>query len=42
MLGTPYIFSTEETQSLQKGLAKRGLYEKCWNYYLAKYKLETN
>ena len=42
MLGTPYIFSTEETQSVQKGLAKRGLYEKCWNYYLAKYKLETN
>jgi L-fuculose-phosphate aldolase len=41
MLGTPYIFTKEEIQSLQKGLTKRGLYEKCWNYYLAKFKLNT-
>jgi L-fuculose-phosphate aldolase len=40
LLGEPYVFSNEEVQSLQKGLEKRGLYEKCWNYYLAKYDLE--
>ena len=39
MLGEPYIFSDEETASLQKGLEKRGLFEKCWNYYIAKYEL---
>ena len=39
MLGDPYIFSKEEIQSLQKGLEKRGLFEKCWHYYLAKFGL---
>jgi L-fuculose-phosphate aldolase len=39
-LGKPYIFSNEEIQSLQKGLSKRGLYEKCWNYYVAKFELD--
>ena len=39
ILGEPYIFSIEEVQSLRKGLEKRGLFEKCWNYYLAKYDL---
>jgi L-fuculose-phosphate aldolase len=38
-LGAPYVFTPEETASLQKGLEKRGLFEKCWNYYLAKYNL---
>jgi L-fuculose-phosphate aldolase len=39
MLGEPYIFSDEEIASLQKGLEQRGLFEKCWNYYIAKFKL---
>jgi len=38
-LGNPYVFNTEEISSLQKGLEKRGLFEKCWNYYQAKYRL---
>jgi len=38
-LGEPYVFSPEEISSLQKGLERRGLFEKCWNYYLAKYGL---
>jgi L-fuculose-phosphate aldolase len=42
MLGKPYIFSDEEVQSLQKGLERRSLFEKCWNYYLAKYDLATD
>ena len=37
--GKPYVFSAEETASLQKGLEKRALFEKCWNYYVAKYDL---
>jgi len=39
-LGNPYVFSPEEVSSLQKGLGKRGLFEKCWNYYQAKYRLD--
>ncbi len=39
MLGEAYIFSEEEIASLQKGLEKRGLFEKCWNYYVSKFKL---
>lgn len=39
LIGGPYVFSEEEVASLQQGLEKRGLFEKCWNYYLAKYNL---
>jgi len=38
-LGEPYIFSPEEIEACQKGLWKQGLFEKCWNYYLAKFGL---
>jgi len=38
-LGEPYIFSPEEVAACQKGLWKQGLFEKCWNYYLAKFDL---
>ncbi len=40
-LGTPYVFSDEEIRAFQKGLEKRGLFEKCWNYYLAKLDLSV-
>jgi L-fuculose-phosphate aldolase len=40
-LGSPYVFSAEEIRSLQAGLEKRGLFEKCWKYYLAKFGLGT-
>lgn len=40
-LGKPYIFSPEEIESCQKGLWKQGLFEKCWNYYLAKFGLSA-
>ncbi len=38
-LGKPYVFSDEEIRTFQKGLEKTGLFEKCWNYYLAKFDL---
>lgn len=38
-LGKPYIFSAEEVEACKKGLWKQGLFEKCWNYYLAKFGL---
>lgn len=38
-IGKPYIFSPEEVEACQKGLWKQGLFEKCWNYYLAKFGL---
>ena len=38
-LGKPYVFSDEEIRAFQKGLEKRGLFEKCWNYYLTKFDL---
>lgn len=38
-LGGGYVFTAAETEGARKGLAKRGLYEKCWNYYRAKYDL---
>lgn len=38
-LGNPYVFSAEETASLKNSLHKRGLFEKCWQYYVAKYNL---
>lgn len=39
LIGEPYIFSSEETTACRKGLMKRGLFEKCWNFYLAKFGL---
>lgn len=38
-LGGPYIFSREEAEACRNGLWKQGLFEKCWNYYLAKFGL---
>ena len=38
-LGKPYVFSDDEIRAFQEGLEKRGLFEKCWNYYLAKFDL---
>ncbi len=39
LLGAPYIFNHEEAEYLRKGLYKRGLFEKCWNFYIAKFNL---
>lgn len=39
LLGEPYVFSPDEVAACQKGLMKRGLFEKCWNYYLGKFGL---
>ncbi len=41
-LGEPYVFSDDEISAFQKGLEKRGLFEKCWNYYLAKFDLTAS
>ncbi len=41
-LGKPYVFSDDEIRAFQKGLEKRGLFEKCWNYYLAKFDLTAS
>ncbi len=41
-LGEPYVFSDDEIRAFQKGLEKRGLFEKCWNYYLAKFGLTAS
>ena len=38
-LGNPYVFSDVEIRAFQKGLEHRGLFEKCWNYYLHKFGL---
>lgn len=38
-LGSPYVFSDEEAASLKTNLHKRGLFEKCWQYYVSKYEL---
>ncbi len=38
-LGKPYVFSDEEIRAFRKGLEKRGLFEKCWNYYSHKFGL---
>lgn len=40
LLGQPYVFSGEETASLRGSLNKRGLFEKCWQYYVTKFGLE--
>ena len=39
LLGEPYVFSADEIAACQKGLSSRGLFEKCWNYYLASFGL---
>jgi L-fuculose-phosphate aldolase len=39
LLGKAYVFSDEEAASLSKGLYKRGLFEKCWNFYISKFNL---
>lgn len=39
LLGNPYVFSPEEILACQKGLMKRSLFEKCWDYYMAKFGL---
>lgn len=39
-LGQPYVFSPEEVSGFQARLEKRSLFEKCWNYYLAKFGLD--
>ncbi len=38
-LGEAYVFSDDEVRVFQKGLETRGLFEKCWNYYLHKFGL---
>lgn len=38
-LGGGYVFSEAEVEGARKGLSKRGLFEKCWNYYIAKFDL---
>jgi hypothetical protein len=35
------VFSAEETAALRQGLEKRALFEKCWDYYAAKYGLSV-
>ncbi len=41
-LGKPYVFSDDEIRAFQEALEKRGLFEKCWNYYLAKFDLTAS
>lgn len=41
-MGTPYVFTDSEIEACRKGLSKRGLLEKCWNYYLAKYQIPAS
>lgn len=41
LLGKPYYFSATEIAACRKGLSGRGLIEKCWNYYLASFKLSS-
>lgn len=36
-LGTPYVFAEHEIEACRKNLLKRTLFEKCWNYYAAKF-----
>ncbi len=39
LIGGAYVFSPAESAACQKGLASRGLFEKCWNYYRAKFEI---
>ncbi|MEX1215515.1 class II aldolase/adducin family protein [Saccharospirillum sp.] len=38
-LGGAYVFTDAEVEGSRKGLSKRALYEKCWGFFKAKYKL---
>lgn len=40
-LGGARVFSGEEAEACRKGLNKRGLFEKCWNYYLEKFEISV-
>ncbi len=42
MIGEPYVFSDEQVLACQQGLEKRGLFEKCWFYYMAKFGLSAS
>lgn len=37
LLGDYYRFTDGEVAACRAGLSSRGLFEKCWNYYLAKF-----
>lgn len=39
LLGNACAFSAVEIAAFRSGLRKRNLFEKCWNYYLAKFEL---
>lgn len=39
LLGEPYVFSEAEIAACRKGLMKRGLFQKCWDFYFAKFGL---
>lgn len=39
LIGQAYEFSRQEIEACQKGLMKRGLFEKCWHFYLEKFGL---
>lgn len=36
LIGDPYVFSADEIAACRKGLMQRSLFEKCWNFYLAR------
>ena len=37
LLGQPQYFTDEESERARKGLRNAALFEKCWNYYAAKF-----
>ena len=39
LIGEPYVFTDAEIAACRKGLMKRGLFEKCWDFYFAKFGL---
>lgn len=39
LLGKPHYFTEEESERARKGLWKPALFEKCWDYYVAKFGL---
>lgn len=39
LLGQPRYFSDDECERARAGLWKQALFEKCWNYYVAKFAL---
>lgn len=40
-LGGAYVFSAEEAAECRAALSRRGLYQKCWDYYLARTKQDA-